>query len=379
MNKLNRRKFLFKLGVGLGVIGIHRLWFLNNRKNIPSLSMNGKRLIIIHLKGGNDGLFTLAPRNNDIINAHRKILMGELQNGIDWGNDLVLNAKLKDFSDLAQKGWISIIPNVGYSMPTGSHFVSERVWASGFMPGEQSVRTGWIGRLIDKNKLAINDFNQTAISFSGDKQLIYAGKINRGIYWNGYPNFESELKHMINKKSNRFNDHDVLFKELKISFEAIKMLRGIKPFPGYPKTQLGNDLGTVTSIIGKNKPFKVFHIVHGGYDTHYEQIYRLNNLYNDLGSCLKTFSHDLNRMGEWDNTQVLIYSEFGRSIHENSNNGTEHGNAGPVIVLGGKQIYESYINLGSIYETYNSYNTLMLKYQVDFRDIFNTVIDKWLI
>ena len=84
-------------------------------------------------------------------------------------------------------------------------------------------------------------------------------------------------------------------------------------------------------------------------------------------------------MGEWDNTQVLIYSEFGRSIHENSNIGTEHGNAGPVIVLGGKQIYESYINLGSIYETYNSYNTLMLKYQVDFRDIFNTVIDKWLI
>ena len=379
MKKLSRMNFLLTLGVGLGAIGIRHLWFLNGRKNISNLSMNGKRLIIIHLQGGNDGLFTLAPRNNDTIYANRKILMGELKNGIDWGNDSVLNAKLKDCSDLAQKGWLSIIPNVGYHKPTGSHFASERVWASGYMPGEQSVTTGRIGRLIDENKLGINDFNQTAISFTGSKQLIFAGKINRGTYWNGYPNFESKLKHLVNNQFNRFNDHGDLFKKLKISYEAIQLLNDIKPSLGYPNTQFGNDLGIVSSIIRKNKPFKVFHIVHGGYDTHYEQIYRLNKLYNDLGSCLKTFSHDLNRMGEWDNTQVLIYSEFGRSIHENADNGTEHGNAGPVIVLGGKQICDSFINIGSIYETYNDNNTLMLKYKIDFRDVFNRVINKWLI
>ena len=87
MNKLNRRKFLFSLGVGLGVIGIHRLGYFNLRKKISNLSINGKRLIIIHLKGGNDGLFTLAPKNNDTLYAHRRTLMREIHNGIDWGND----------------------------------------------------------------------------------------------------------------------------------------------------------------------------------------------------------------------------------------------------------------------------------------------------
>ena len=378
MNKLSRRKFLFTLGAGLGAIGIHRLRFLNDKNNISNLSINGKRLIIIHLQGGNDGLFTLAPRNNDTLYAHRRILMGEIHKGIDWGNDLVLNAKLKDFFDLAQKGWLSIIPNVGYPKPTGSHTVSERVWASGYIPGEKSATTGWIGRLIDENKLVINDFKQTAIGFAGDRQLIYAGKINQGVNWTGNKNFESELKHMINNKSNRFKDHDVLFKELKYSYELIQLLKDIEPYPGYPQTGLGNDLAIINSIIRKNKPFKVFHLVHHGYDTHQWQAHRLNQLYNDLGKCLYTFSHELNRIGEWNNTQVLIYSEFGRSIDENSNGGTDHGTAGPVFVLGGEQIYESLVNLEPIYEIYSRYNTPMLKHQVDFRDVFKTVINNWL-
>ena len=93
MNKLSRRKFLLTLGVGLGVIGIHRLGYFNLRKKISNLSINGKRLIIIHLQGGNDGLYTLAPKSNDIINSHRKILMNELYKGIKWEGDFFLNKK----------------------------------------------------------------------------------------------------------------------------------------------------------------------------------------------------------------------------------------------------------------------------------------------
>ena len=379
MNQINRRKFLLSLGFGLGVIGIHRLGYFNLRKKISNFSINGKRLIIIHLKGGNDGLYTLAPRNNDTIISHRRTLMREIHNGIDWGNDLLLNTALKNFIDLAQKGWFSIIPNVGYPNPTGSHFVSERIWASGYLPGEKSPTTGWIGRLIDENKLAVNDYKQTAISFTSDKQLIYSGKINQGKNWNGNLNFESELKHMINNQSKRFNNHDVVFKELKNSYEQNQLLKNVEPYPGYPKTGLGNNLAIIKSIISNNKPFKVFHLVHGSYDTHQWQTHKLNQLYNDLGKCLKTFAYDLDKMGEWNNTQVLIYSEFGRSINENSNGGTDHGTAGPVFALGGEQIYESLFNLEPIYEIYFRYKRPMLRHQVDFRDVFNTVINEWLL
>ena len=132
-------------------------------------------------------------------------------------------------------------------------------------------------------------------------------------------------------------------------------------------------------MIKKQKPFKVFHITHGSYDTHLGQIYRLNDLYNDLGGCLKTFAYDLNKMGEWMNTQVLIYSEFGRSIDDNANGGTDHGSAGPVFVLGGEQIYGSLTGIKPVYETYNIVDKPYLKHQIDFRDIFNRVINNWLL
>ena len=73
-----------------------------------------------------------------------------------------------------------------------------------------------------------------------------------------------------------------MFKELKYSYGLIQLLKDIEPSSGYPKTGLGNDLATISSIIGYNKPFKVFHLVHHGYDTHQWQAHRLNQLYNDL-------------------------------------------------------------------------------------------------
>ena len=98
-----------------------------------------------------------------------------------------------------------------------------------------------------------------------------------------------------------------------------------------------------------------------------------------MGNCLKTFALDLNEIQEWKNTQVLVYSEFGRSIDENANGGTDHGTAGPVFVLGGEQIYGSLADIKPNYDTYKEVGQPYLKYQIDCRDIFNRVIDKWLI
>ena len=171
----------------------------------------------------------------------------------------------------------------------------------------------------------------------------------------------------------------VVLSKFTLCVNLFNMFEDLKISNGYPNTAFGNKLATVSGMIKKQKPFKVFHLKHGGYDTHLGQIIRSNNLYNDLGSCLKTFAYDLNKMGEWDNTQVLVYSEFGRSIDENSNGGTDHGTAGPVFVLGSEQIYGSLVSLEPIYETYSIDNTPFLQYQVDFRDVFNTVINNWLL
>ena len=376
MTEIDRRKFLVILGIIFGGLGIHRFRFLNNQKNIPTFSNNSKKLIIIHLVGGNDGLFTLTPKNNEIINKSRKELIKNINQGIHWSNNLVLNRKLRDFFDLAQLGWLSIIPNVGHPNPTFSHFLSQNIWETGVIPKEQAIRTGWLGRFLEENKLSYNNFDEL-LSF-GNSSLIFKGQKNKGTIWNTNPFFYHETKHIINKKLYNFSDYEFLQNELKKTNKLNQLLQDVKPSIGYPKTKLGNDLALVSAMIGQSKPFKIFHLNHTGYDTHQWQIPRLNELYSDLGKSIKTFAYDLNKKGEWDNTQVLIYSEFGRSISENSNGGTDHGSAGPVFVLGGKKIFKELSNLKPNYKTFSHSGFPVLQHQVDFRDILSTIKKSWL-
>ena len=378
---MNRRKFLLTLALGLGLIGIYLPRLSNTRKNNFDVTWNGKRLIVIHLDGGNDGLFTMAPKDNDIINVQRKSLMKELSSGIKWDGDFLLNKHLGDFSNLCSKGWLSIIPNVGYPEPNTSHFISSEIWATGSLPTEGLIPTGWFGNLIEENKLNISALNRTGISFESGKQLIFQGKINHGVSYsknNTSFTLNRELHELVYKDINDFIGYEELHRELEINLNLSNLFDDLEPHPGYPKTDLGNKLATTSSMIKTQKPFKVFHIKHAGYDTHLGQIDRLNYLYTDLGSCLKKLAYDLNKMGEWNNTQVLVYSEFGRSIDENSNGGTDHGTAGPVFVLGGKQIYGNLADIQPLYETYKIADKPYLKHQIDFRDIFTRVINNWL-
>ena len=377
---MNRRKFLFTLSLGLGLIGIYLPKLFNIRKNNFDVTFNGKRLIIIHLDGGNDGLFTIAPRENDIINAQRKSLIKELSNGIRWDGDLLLNKHLNDFADLVSKGWLSIIPNVGYPEPNTSHFVSSEIWATGSLTSEGLIRRGWFGNLIEKNMLDIGVLDRTAISFESGRHLIFQGETNHGVSYsknNISSTLNRELHELVYENAGFFKGYQGIYKELKTHLNLSNLFSGLKPSDGYKKTAFGKKLATISAMIKKQKPFKVFYIKHDGYDTHLGQIYRLNNLYSDLGSCLETFAYDLNRMQEWENTQILVYSEFGRSIDENSTGGTDHGTAGPVFVLGGKQIYGNITDTKPIYETYNIVDKPYLRYQVDFRDIYHRIINNW--
>ena len=378
---MNRRKFIVTFGLGLGLAGIYLPRLFNPRKNYFSTPFTGKRLIVIHLDGGNDGLFTMVPKDNDIINAQRKSLMKEFSNGIKWDGDLLLNKHLCDITDLCSEGWLSILPNVGYPEPNTSHFISSEIWATGSLPSEGLTRIGWFGKLNQDSNLNIGALNRTSISFESGRQLIFQGETNHGVLYSNFNKtsiWNRYLHELVHENVDDFSGYEVIHNELKTHINLSILFADIEPSHGYPKTALGKKLATISSMIKKQKPFKVFHIKHNGYDTHLGQINRLNNLYNDLGSCLKTFAYDLNKMGEWDNTQVLVYSEFGRSIDENSNGGTDHGTAGPVFVLGGEQIYGSLADIKPVYETYNIVDKPYLRHQIDFRDIFNRVINNWL-
>ena len=144
-------------------------------------------------------------------------------------------------------------------------------------------------------------------------------------------------------------------------------------------SELGNKLSTISAIIKSEKPINIFHLKHKGYDTHSGQKRRLNFLYGDLSKSLSTLAHDLNDMGEWNNTQILVFSEFGRTINENSTGGTDHGTAGPVFVLGGKDVYDELLTIKPSYKACNIMGNPYLRFQIDHRDIFKKLKKNWLV
>jgi uncharacterized protein (DUF1501 family) len=111
--------------------------------------------------------------------------------------------------------------------------------------------------------------------------------------------------------------------------------RSAAPGKGFPATELGGRLEQVSRLIGDENPARVYYLQQDGYDTHAAQIPPHAALLVELGDALRAFVERLAAHGDLARTAVMIFSEFGRRVADNASEGTDHGAAGPVMVLGG--------------------------------------------
>ena len=170
---MRRRKFLFFLtsGIGIGLICSKTIFNLRNSKKRKRFF--GRRLIIIHLDGGNDGLFSFAPKNEDIILKNRPKLMKALNKGILWDSEIIMNENLTDFIKLKSKGWFNLLPNVGYENPNTSHFISNYIWETGSKPTKNNHEVGWIGQHLQKKIDNYDKITKISLSFEKGNQLLF--------------------------------------------------------------------------------------------------------------------------------------------------------------------------------------------------------------
>src|SRR4029079_5784135 len=107
-----------------------------------------------------------------------------------------------------------------------------------------------------------------------------------------------------------------------------------RPRVAYPDTRLGSDLRSAAALLQSEIGCRVIHVAHKGYDTHEDQRQRHDRLMRELDAGLCAFLADLDGTKSGDGVLVLVHSEFGRSLGENSGLGTDHGTAGPVLLVG---------------------------------------------
>lgn len=382
MKSISRRKFLEQSALASSALLMPS--FVASMASTINGTPTDRRLVIIHLFGGNDGLNTIVPYRNDIYYNARKKISVKPKTILKINDEIGFNPAFNPIYDLYQSGKMCIINGVGYPNPEFSHFKSAQVWYKG--TEQKFSHTGWLGRYLDiieptrLNPHKVVLFNDSvSLAITGKKNIGIT--INNSILNSGVIQSNQGIRSFIESyaESTSTNDYtDFIYQTARTAYQSFDYLRERnlekKSALTYPDIFFGDNLKTIAGLIRGNADTRVFYTMLSGFDTHTSQSSQHDKLLKLFSSTLKTFVQDLEKDNLFDKTLIMVFSEFGRSLFENTSGGTDHGTANSVYLLNGKLkkagIYNKYPSLISNENYYEHY--------VDFRSIYATVLKNWL-
>ena len=144
---MDRRNFIKRTSLASGGLFFVPQFVKAFEQNTSQFFSN-KKVVIIQLKGGNDGLNTVVPFRNDIYYQKRNGIAINQNNLLKLNDEVGLHKSLAPLQKLYDKGYVSIINNVGYPNPNRSHFRSTDIWQTA-SDSNQYLQSGWVGRYLD--------------------------------------------------------------------------------------------------------------------------------------------------------------------------------------------------------------------------------------
>ncbi|WP_405610164.1 DUF1501 domain-containing protein [Polaribacter sp. Asnod1-A03] len=378
---MKRRDFLKQSTFASGMFFVPQ--FLKAFENNPRSIFSNKKVVIIQLKGGNDGLNTVVPFNNDIYYQQRNNIALKQNDLFKISDEVGLHKSLEPLQKLYDEGFLSIINNVGYPNPNLSHFRSTDIWQTASDSNEY-LQNGWVGRYLDYTK----GTPFSAIEVDESLSLMMKGKTQNGLAITDSKMFYNSMKApFFNNVVSNYNDahlseHNLGYLyntmiDAKSSAKHIYEKTKTKSSSAeYPKNLFGKQLKTISQFINSGLETQVYYAGLSGFDTHANQTNTQARLLKLYAESMEVFIDDLQKNNTFDDVLILTFSEFGRRVKQNESKGTDHGTANNVFVMGKnlkKQgLYNSLPNLANLDKNGN------LKYEVDFREIYATILDKWL-
>lgn len=417
MKRRNFLKILPAAGVSSFVVnGFSLRPFANSRiaKIMGDCSdIQERALVLIQLKGGNDGLNNLIP----IAQYDRYRVLRpttgladtayiDLDTTLNDSKRVGLHPAMSAVKALYDKGWVNVVQGVGYQSPNQSHFKSTDLWLTGGdgTPANYSIPSGWMGRSLqalfpevqgaptsnmpDPLGIQIGDSNpslgfhtetehQNAINLTGQDP---AGFYNLVQTIGGAPimdipesdhgdelAFIMSVEQSVNKYAQRIT----------------QVFNAGTNVGSYPGTPLANQLKTVARLIRGGCKTKIFLCSMGGYDTHNAQVDSGDtalgdhaNLLRTLSEAVQAFFDDLEKMSIADKAIACTFSEFGRCAAENGSFGTDHGTLAPMYIFG-KTVNPGVSGTNVDLNNLTAGNQLQ-GIQHDYRQVFATLLQDWL-
>jgi len=345
-------------------------------------------IILIKLNGGNDGLNTIIPTQDDIYYNARPSLAISPNEALAINEHNGFHPNLSAFHSLYQSGNMSLIHGIGYPDPNLSHFRSSDIWVTA-SDADEYLQTGWIGRLLEQE---YPDFpsnapdHPLAIQFNSANLLEFkTSESNMGMMV-----FDPETMYNLINGNYVAGENDPapdtyggteldFIREVDLlSFEYAEVInetagQGSNSVE-YPGTNLGYQMALTAQMISGGLETPIYRIYQSGYDTHATQGNDHANLLMDLNNAVLAFMEDLSNQGLMDRVLVVTTSEFGRRYFENGSAGTDHGTSAPCMVFGNSVVPDMFGEQPSL-SNLDQHNNLLIQH--DFRQLYSSIITDW--
>ncbi len=357
-------------------------------------------LVLIEMAGGNDGLNTAIPHGDDAYHKARPTLHFTKDQVVKVNDDVGLHPAMRNLGQMVEKGQVAIVQGVGYPNPDRSHFESMDIWQ--MADPRRSKKDGWIGR------------GTTSLQKGGDVPVMHIGARRLPLALVGGGGGVVSINHRqpyrlelgtsdpAEKKARRKlideltkapqSDKDSLlsfvqrrqtqtYTTLDKLEELLKRSRGPANFfssgdgqRNYDQNSLVERLQLIARLIQSGFGTRVFYVMIDGFDTHSGQAEDHKKLLGEVADAIFYMFQSLQAGGQDKRVVAMTFSEFGRRVVENSSKGTDHG-SGSCLFVAGPAVKGGLVGK---YPSLTELDSGDLRWNLDFRRVYATILDKWL-
>ena len=383
---MNRRRLL-QAGVGAGALGL-----------VPGMGIlrdaqaagTGKTLITLHLTGGNDTLNTVIPYADPQYALTRgRLAIPNDANLPKLDSRIALHPALGTIKSLWDRGRVAIVHGVGYPDFDYSHFQAMEIYWSA--DPRRTTYTGWLGRALDTATAGTASppvLTSTSIGYGTPPALVArqytAPQLPPNPAWFWLPSggaHQDAMKRILSQPPTQTNlFYDAFLRNAKsavTAYETVDAARDLRSGVDYPAGNFAKGLSFAAQLMRTDSSIRVITMEQGSYDTHDNQLPRQHKNLAELDAALKSFVADLDLNGLSDRVMILLWSEFGRRVVPNANDGTDHGSSQAMILIG-TGVRRGFVGSPPSLDPATFVDRGNLPMQFDFRQLYATLLDGWI-
>ena len=309
---MKRRQFIGALGSSLVC------W---HTPSVLASTTQRPKLVWIMLRGAMDSLHAVLPMGDPALLRHRKNLVNAVKDNVHpLERGFALHPSLSTFSKLYQQQELIAVVATSSGANTRSHFRAQDVLESGY--SQADTDSGWLNRAVDM-------YQGQSLAVAHSVPISLRGK-HASQTW--YPDkFVDSTEDLYDRLQSLYTNDDELLSSLNMGLDTQEKLGDMAPVKRHH--QFANLALSCGKLMRASNGPDCSMLELDGWDTHQRQAGRLSRKFSELDQGLASLRQGLG--DQWQNTAVIIATEFGRTVAENGTGGTDHGTASAMFLAGG--------------------------------------------